>query len=164
MYGFHSQAHETLDGSTCSDLCSLPGGTAPASAVSRHMEKLLKARDFLSRKSVSRNGETSLRGTGTSENGGEGDEARRRPCEEVLEAHEREGEDENGGSHSQMGSSFFEALGFEYLGPVDGHDVESLVAVLSDLKVWCLLQPSRGRAQSAAKHRSVSRGGRGAAG
>ncbi|PHJ21785.1 1-deoxy-d-xylulose-5-phosphate synthase, partial [Cystoisospora suis] len=109
------------------------GGTAPASAVSRHMEKLLKARDFLSLKSVSRNGETPVRGTGLLENG-DGAESRRRQCEDILDAQEREGEDENGDSHSQVDSSFFEALGFEYLGPVDGHDVENLVAVLSDLK------------------------------
>ena len=35
----------------------------------------------------------------------------------------------------QGGAPFFGALGFDYLGPVDGHDVQGLVAILQRLKV-----------------------------
>ncbi|EPR57934.1 1-deoxy-D-xylulose-5-phosphate synthase [Toxoplasma gondii GT1] len=43
-------------------------------------------------------------------------------------------EEESDQPKSHIEASFFEALGLDYLGPVDGHDVENLVAVLSAIK------------------------------
>jgi len=36
--------------------------------------------------------------------------------------------------HNLLPDSIFEAMGFKYLGPIDGHDLETLVRVLSNIK------------------------------
>src|SRR3990167_5701600 len=52
------------------------------------------------------------------------------------------------------GGTFFEELGFHYVGPIDGHDMDALVSVLKNAKafadkpvlVYCLNQKSKGYA------------------
>ncbi|PFH31821.1 1-deoxy-D-xylulose-5-phosphate synthase [Besnoitia besnoiti] len=182
------------------------GGTAPASAVSRHTQELLKVRDFWSLKSFFRMGMNStffsetwrlssllqlldrtkapdagasqapsaqdrekasagrggdavfdlerlrrggktIKGDGaeagvTAERGECGGREREIKEQGTLARDLEEDDEESDQPKAHVEASFFEALGFDYLGPVDGHDVENLVAVLSAIKQTGLKGPT----------------------
>ncbi|CBZ49848.1 hypothetical protein NCLIV_003330 [Neospora caninum Liverpool] len=83
---------------------------------------------------------------GTRRTGGERGNTREREGKPLRESDMArdldEDEQESDQPKAHVEASFFEALGFDYLGPVDGHDVENLVAVLSAIKQAGLKGPT----------------------
>ncbi|CDJ61628.1 1-deoxy-D-xylulose 5-phosphate synthase, putative [Eimeria maxima] len=91
------------------------GGTAPASAVSRHMRRLKNRISLIQQQQQQ--------------------QEEQQQQQDVAAVH-APGQGEPGVA------SFFGGLGFEYMGPVDGHDVLNLVSILQKIKSEGLKRPT----------------------
>ncbi|CDJ45450.1 Deoxyxylulose 5-phosphate synthase (Fragment) [Eimeria tenella] len=106
------------------------GGTAPASAVSRHMRRLLQRR--------------SLRCLSPQQ---KLQQLLQQLLQQQQQPQQQQQQQDVPAVHApaqgeEGGASFFEGLGFDYLGPLDGHDVLGLVSVLQVIKRGGLRRPT----------------------
>jgi 1-deoxy-D-xylulose-5-phosphate synthase len=83
----------------------------PVGAISRHLSRLLSSRVYTS---VREGSKTALRG--------------------MPQLRELVGRWEEHMKGMVMPSTMFEELGFNYIGPIDGHDIDELIATLTNMK------------------------------